>query len=224
VEEVFQVNGERPPRLLAERVPPAHGGIAVAEPVKREGRVLAEVARVVMAQFEGRHLLISGSPEMRTAFGHDLPQELQQRVGAEFTVELHAGIAEVATAAEPAQRAIEAREEVVTLDRIFEAGPHGAAWGERPTLDALWAQRVMTLAVDDSFCKPGSCCRQCLGLWGDILSECPTCGSDAIEAVEDVVERALEQALEQRAALELVRSDAGRQLMAKRAPMAALLR
>jgi hypothetical protein len=56
------VNGERPPRLLAERVAPAHGGIAVAEPVKREGRVLAEVARVVMAQFEGRHLLISGPP------------------------------------------------------------------------------------------------------------------------------------------------------------------
>ena len=56
------------------------------------------------------------------------------------------------------------------------------------------------------------------------MSECPTCGSDALEAVEDVVELALEQALEQRAALELVRSDAARQLLAKRAPMAALLR
>ena len=122
------------------------------------------------------------------------------------------------------QRAIEAREEIVTLERIFEAGPHGAALGKRLTLDALWAQRVLTLAVADRFCKPGSRCRRCLGLWEDILRECPTCGSDALEAVQDVVELALEQALEQQAALELVRSDAARQLLAKRAPMAALLR
>jgi hypothetical protein len=30
VEEVFQINGERPPRRLAERVALAHGGVAVA--------------------------------------------------------------------------------------------------------------------------------------------------------------------------------------------------
>jgi peptide subunit release factor 1 (eRF1) len=224
VEEVFQVNGERTPRRVAERVALAHGGVAVAEPVKRGGRVLAEAARLVMAQFEGRHLLISAPPDVRTAFIHDLPAELQPRVGGDFALDLHAGAAEVAAAAEPAQRAIEAREELATLDRIFEAAPHGATWGERPTLDALWERRVLTLAVDDGSCRAGSRCRRCRGLWADVHSECPTCGSDAIEAVEDVVELALEQALEQRAALELVRSDAGRRLMAGRGPMAALLR
>jgi hypothetical protein len=224
VEEVFQVDSERPPRLLGERVAPAPGGVAVAEPVKREGRILAEVARLVLAQFEGRYLLISAPPEMRTAVINDLPKEVQQRLGADFEVDLHAGIAEVAAAAEPAQRAIEEREEVATLHRIFEASPEEAAWGARPTLDILWQRRVMTLAVDDRFCKPGSRCRQCLGLWEDIPTECPTCGSDAIEAVEDVVELALEQALEQRAALELARSDPARRLMAERGPMAALVR
>jgi peptide subunit release factor 1 (eRF1) len=39
-----------------------------------------------------------------------------------------------------------------------------------------------------------------------------------------VVELALEQALQQRAALELVRSDEARRLMAERGAMAALLR
>jgi len=224
VEEVFRVNGERPPRLLAERVAPAPGGVAVAEPVKREGRVLAEAARLVMAQFEGRHLLTSAPPEMRTAFVHDLPKELQQRVGVDFSVDLHVGVAEVAAAAEPAQRAIEAREEVATLDRIFEAGPNGATWDGRRTLDALWERRVLTLAVDDTFCQPGSRCRQCESLWERVLSECPTCGSEALESVKDIVELALEQALEQRATLELVRSDAARRMMAERGPMAALLR
>jgi peptide subunit release factor 1 (eRF1) len=42
--------------------------------------------------------------------------------------------------------------------------------------------------------------------------------------VEDVVELALEQALEQRAGLELVRSGAARRLMTERGPIAALLR
>ena len=224
VQEVFQIKGQRPPRALAERVAVAHGGVVVAEPVKREGRVLAEVANLVMAQFEGRHLLTSAPPEMRTAFVHDLPKELQQRVGADFAVDLHAGSAEVAAAAEPAQRAIEAREEVATLERIFEAGPNGATWGVRPTLDALWERRVMTLAVDDTLCKPGSRCRQCSQLWEGVPGTCSTCGSDAIEAVADVVELAIEHALEQRAALELVRSGAARRLMGERGPMAALLR
>jgi peptide subunit release factor 1 (eRF1) len=224
VEEVLQVNGERPSRALEERVALAHGGVALAEPVRREGRVLAEGARLVMAQFEGRHLLTSAAPEMRTAFIYQLPKELRQRVGSDFAVDVHAGAADVAAAAEPPQRAIEAREEVATLDRIFEAGPNGATWGGRPTLHALWERRVMTLAVDDAFCKPGSRCCQCRGLSEDVPNECPTCGSDALEPIEDVVELAIEQALEQRAALELVRSDRARRSMAERGPLAALLR
>jgi peptide subunit release factor 1 (eRF1) len=207
VEEVLQVRGERPPRLLAERVALAQGSVAVAEPVKREGRVLAEAARLVLAWFEGRHLLTSAPPEMRAAFVHDLPKELQQWMGGNFAVDLHAGVGEVAAAAEPA---IEAREERATLDRIFEAGPNGAAWGERRTLDALWERRVLTLAVEDTFCQPGSRCRRCESLSEQFPSECPTCGSEALEPVGDVVELALERALERRAALELVRSEAAR--------------
>jgi peptide subunit release factor 1 (eRF1) len=223
VEEVFQIDGARPPRLLADRVALAPGGVAVAEPVKREGRVLAEAARLVMAHFEGRYLLISAPAEVRTTFLHDLAKDLQRQV-ADFSVEIHAGIVEVAAAAEPAQRAIEAREEVTTLERIFAAGPDEASWSERATLEVLWQRRVMTLAVDDGLCRPGARCRQCSSLWDEILPTCPTCGSAALETVDDVVELAIQQALEQRASLELVRSDAARRLMAERGAMAALLR
>ena len=57
-----------------------------------------------------------------------------------------------------------------------------------------------------------------------ILSTCLVCGSSAIEVVEDVVELAIEQALEQKAALEIVRSGAARLLMSGRGRLAALLR
>jgi len=45
-----------------------------------------------------------------------------------------------------------------------------------------------------------------------------------IEAAEDVVKLAIEQALEEKAALELVRSGSARRLMTQIGPMAALLR
>jgi hypothetical protein len=82
----------------------------------------------------------------------------------------------------------------------------------------------MSLAVDDTFCKPGSCCRNCGALRMGKVPKCPVCGNDAIEAVVDVVEMAIEQALEQKSALGIVRSSAARRLMTSIGPMAALLR
>ncbi len=82
----------------------------------------------------------------------------------------------------------------------------------------------MILVVDDIFGRPGARCRNCGGLWAAFSPSCPACGSDAVEAVQDVVELAIEQALEQKAALELVRSGAARGLMTAIGPMAAVLR
>jgi peptide subunit release factor 1 (eRF1) len=82
----------------------------------------------------------------------------------------------------------------------------------------------MTLVVDDIFGKPGARCRYCGGLWAAPAPSCPACGSDAVEAVGDVAELAIEQALERKAALELVRSSAARGSMASIGAMAALLR
>jgi len=224
VEEVFQVKGPPVQRVHEEPAARDRGDFGVPEPVRREARVLAEAARLVLDQFEGRHLLISAPPEMRAAFEHDLSKAVRQQVGGGFSFDVHAGAAEVAAAAEPAQRAIEEHEELATLQRISDAGPGAAAWDEPLTFHALWERRVLTLAVDDTFCKPGARCGACGCLRAAAESHCPACGSDATDAVDDVVELALEQALEQRAALELVRSDAARRSMAERGPMGALLR
>ena len=48
--------------------------------------------------------------------------------------------------------------------------------------------------------------------------------SEAIETVEDVVELAIERALEEKSALEIVRSGAARRLMTFIGPMAGMLR
>jgi peptide subunit release factor 1 (eRF1) len=198
--------------------------VLVTAAEKREVRVLAHVAELVLAQFEGRYLLVSGPPALRSATIESLAKDVQRRVGGELTVDIHAGLSAVAVAAEPVQRAIEEREEVATVERMIEASPKISVWGIGPTLDALYQRRVMTLAVDDVFGKSGARCGECGRLLEAISRCCPGCGSNAVEALEDVVETAIEQALEQRAALELVRSGVARRLMSERGPMAALLR
>jgi peptide subunit release factor 1 (eRF1) len=224
VEEVFEITADQPHKVLTDGGPKDRPHVMATEPMKNEARVLAHAAELVLAQFEGRYLLLSGSLELRKTVMQYLPKHTQQSVGGEFSVEIHAQPAAVAAAAEPAQRAIEAREEVATVEKVVDLGPDRSAWGEQATLDALWEGRVMTLAVDDAFCKPGSHCRNCGALRADRVPKCPVCGSDAIEAVADVVELAIERALEEKSALEIVRSSAARRLMASIGPMAALLR
>jgi hypothetical protein len=51
------------------------------------------------------------------------------------------------------------------------------------------------------------------------VPKCPVCGSDAVEALADAVDLALEE----KSALEIVGSNAARRLMTSVGPMAALL-
>jgi peptide subunit release factor 1 (eRF1) len=182
------------------------------------------VTKLVLAQLEGRHLLLSAAPELRAEFIDHLDESAQHSLGTEFTVDIHAGPVAVAAAVEPAQRAIEEREEVETAHRLLDASPKSAAWGVAATLEALQERRVMLLAVDDAFSAPAAHCGTCKALLPAILSECTYCHSAKIEVLEDVVELAIEAALQQKAALEMVRSGRARQLLAQRAPMASLFR
>jgi peptide subunit release factor 1 (eRF1) len=190
----------------------------------REAHILAHAAELVMTMFESRYLLMAGSLELRTAVAARLPSDVRHRVGAEFRVEPHAGPAEIFAAAEPVQRAIEEREEVATVRRLLDAGPRGSAWGEEATFDALREGRVMVLAVDDTLDRPGARCPNCGSLWEEVSPACPVCGNTGVEIVGDVVEPAIEEALRQKAAIEIVRSGTVQEMLTRIGPMAALLR
>jgi hypothetical protein len=198
--------------------PQAHGAAAA------HARLLVHVTALALTQTEAPHLLLAVAPGLQATFARHLPKEVVQRVDGSFSVEFHSGPAEIASAAEPAQRAVEAREETATVQRLVDAGPRGSAWGERAALDALRDGRVMTFVVDDTLTRPGMFCRDCTSLWTTPVKRCGFCGSGALESVPDVVEAALERALLERSVLELVRSEAARRLLAQPGPMAALLR
>jgi hypothetical protein len=115
VDEVFRVKGQRLRKILTDRVPRDRNDVLVIEAIKNEARALAHVADLVLAQFEGRYLLMAGAPELRAAVTQYLPKTVQQRLGGEFSADIHALPADVAKASEPVQRVIEEREEVGTV-------------------------------------------------------------------------------------------------------------
>jgi peptide subunit release factor 1 (eRF1) len=223
VREVFQIRSDRLGRMLGGRIENDRRDDIMTQAIKHEARILANAAQLTLAQFGARYLLLAGWPELRAEVVRDLPKDIQARVDR-FAVEIHAGAAAVAAAAEPTQRAIEARGELDTVQRLIEAGPARAVWGVESTLAALRAFRVITLVVDDMFGQTGARCGSCGALFPAVAPNCPSCRSDAVEPIYDVVELAIEQALHENAALELVRSEPARRLLAERGPMAALLR
>jgi rubrerythrin len=225
VEEVLRINGANPrAKIIHEHGPRDRYSDSALEGVRREARIFAHASELVFRQGEARYLVMSGTSELRADVMRELPKDVQQRVGGEISADFHMGVAAVAAAAEPAQRVIEEREELVTVQQVLDLGPSRSAWGVRPTLDALRDGRVATLVVDDGFTVPGALCNNCGALCEGTPTVCPSCEASSMTAEPDVVSVAIEQTLRERGALELVRSQAARQLMARIGPMAALLR
>jgi hypothetical protein len=56
---------------------------------------------------------------------------------------------------------------------MIEASSKASVWGIRPTLEPLYQRRVMILAVDDIFGKPGARCGECVGNASNTLSIWP---------------------------------------------------
>jgi peptide subunit release factor 1 (eRF1) len=224
IDEVFEVKRTTMRRMLRDHGPKDRYDGGVLQAISNEAHILAHASELALTEYECRYLLLAEAEDLRAAVIHDLGKDVQQRVGAEFAAEVHARPAEVAAAAEPAQHAIEEREETATVRRLLDAGPQRSAWGVQATLVALWESRVATLVVDDMFARPGARCGECAALLEAARESCPVCGNNAVEPVDDVVELAIEQALDEDGAFEMVRSQTARQSLGQIGPMAALLR
>jgi hypothetical protein len=224
IEEVFEIRGVTMRRMLTDHGPKDRYDGGVLQAIRNEARILAHASELALLQYEGRYLLLAEAEDLRAAVIHDLGKDVQSRVGAEFAADIHARPADVAAAAAPAQHAIEEREEVATVRRLLDAGPRRSAWTVQATLVALWESRVATLVVDDMFARPGARCRECAALLEAARERCPVCGNNTVEPVDDAVELAIEQTLDEDGAFEMVRSQAARQLLRQIGPMAALLR
>jgi peptide subunit release factor 1 (eRF1) len=120
---------------------------------------------------------------------------------------------EVRRTALDAAQSIERQEEVRQVDGLVEAaGTARAVLGLEPTFAALHDRRVYHLYLVDRFPAEGGACPQC-GRLAAGPGPCPVCGA-AIDPVLDLGERAVAQALEQGARVEVVSGEAAALLLA----------
>jgi peptide subunit release factor 1 (eRF1) len=185
---------------------------------------VAHAAGLALEHFGARWLLVSGTADVLADFRQQLPQAVAARLAGEFRIAATASLSEVGQAVAAIERDVEAREELVTIERLGNARPGGrGVWGLEDTLRALNEMRVMTLVVQHDYRTQGGVCVDSGDLTANPIGLCPHCG-EAVTLVEDVVEMALERAYRQSAQLEMVRSAAGLSRLEDYSPIGALLR
>ncbi len=194
-----------------------------------ESEVDEHIRRTCSALFERfkkrgfDRLLLAGPAELRPRVERELHAELSRRLAGHFEIDVERATAdEVHHRAASQIEADERRRECEALDRLAEGmapGGHAAA-GLDDVLQLLNERRVQTLLLAHGFTAPGFECPRC-GRLGTSDAPCPADGA-APEPREDIVERAVERALDQSAEVLAVRHQASE--LVQHGPIAALLR
>ena len=168
---------------------------------------LRRAAQATFEMFQGRpfdHLVIGAPEEVAGALTRELHPYLRDRIAARVNVPVGATDAAIRQAAIEVQAQVERATEAALVQRLRDtvgAGNGGVA-GLPEVLSALGQRRVDTLLVSEGYEAPGWRCPAC-GCMCARGPRCPLCAA-AMSQVEDVVEEAMEEALNQRCRVEVV--------------------
>src|SRR4051794_3332155 len=176
-------------------------------------RHLERVTELLLSAFKRRpfeHLVIGANNEsLRPALEGEAHSYLLERVRGWIDIDEDlADEAEVLEAVRPVMDAQFEREERELFGRFAEAkataGP--AAEGLEPVLAALVERRVETLLVREGAEAPGTKCVTCGWLGGAGVKHCPVDETE-LDAIENIVEAAIQAAIQQAAAVHVVAVD-----------------
>jgi len=168
-------------------------------------------------------LLLSSPTELRHRVEGELHEELRRRLAGHFEIDVERATPDQAhSRAIPLIEADESRRELQALTRLSESlAPGGhAASGLDEVLELLNERRVQTLLLAHRLAASGFICPSC-GRLAAADAPCPVDGA-APEPREDIVESAIELALDQSAEVLVVRHQPDG--LAEHGPIAALLR
>lgn len=182
-----------------------------------------EVLRDYCESRSEARLVLAGSQEVLTELRDLMPQPLRERVIGEISASmtdspnelLSRSLALVEQKANEEERTLVS--EVITAAR---KGGNGAI-GLADTLYNLYQGRARLMLVEEGFGAPGYACPACGYVSAEIGSTCPLCGHEGMDPVEDVVNRAVQRAVETGADVNIIRNNPE---LAEAGHIAALLR
>lgn len=184
-------------------------------------RRAAHVAFEVYKQHPFDHLIIGAPDEIAHELERVLHSYLRERIAARVSVPTGAPEAVIRQAALEAEAEVERRLRAELVDKIREnAGSRsGAVAGLGHVLAALTERRVDTLVVSDGFETEGWRCSSC-GNLAVLGRRCSLCDNE-MELVPDIVEEAIEEAVNQHCRVVVSGDNADLDVMGR---IAALLR
>jgi len=180
-----------------------------ADSATRRHLLRTAAAAFELFQESGFDQLLIGAPaDIAGALERTLHPYLRERIAARLNVPVGGREDEVREAAVSAEEEVLRRREAADVDRLRSAAGmgDGAVVGLDEVLNALVARRVDTLLVSDGFEAPGWRCPSCAFL-ATRGPSCPLC-STRMEQTDDVVEEAVQEALNQSVHLEVCRDNA----------------
>lgn len=166
-------------------------------------RHAAEVAFAVFQQQGFDRLVVSTPDELGSELVPLLHPYLQERLEARCNIPVGSSQDEIRAAALEVEAAVERRKEGELIERLREAAGGGrrGALGLQDTLKAIVERRVDTLLVSHGYEAPGWRCMSC-GHIAAIGRGCPVCSAEMVQ-VDDVVDEAVEEALNQSCEVEI---------------------
>lgn len=187
-------------------------------------RVAAELS-VLLRRRPFDRLVLAGPEEATNGLRKLLPRALKARLAATFSAELFATEQEILERTLAVEREVEREAEEHLVRELCETVGAGgpAVAGVAPTLEMIWLGRVHKLIVAQGLQLPGSECPTCGRLTPDRPPTCPSCGASPMP-LSDIVERAIERALEEAGTVEVVHGPPARRLHDVGSGLGALLR
>jgi peptide chain release factor subunit 1 len=157
----------------------------------------AELTLKLLQHYPFDWLILGTEVQDQADLVNDLHPYLRDRLIGRIHVRIDAGMGEILQKARAVREEAESRYIDTLIGQIQEyAGADGrGAIGIGNTLQALNEQRVHILLVQQGYTHAGAICPSCGLLTPDQVESCPACGSRA-NAVDDVVELAVQKALE----------------------------
>lgn len=176
----------------------------VADAVLHHLKRAAQVALTVFQTQGFDHLILGALDELAPDLERCLHPYLRGRIAARLAVPVAASEANVRQAALEVEAGVERRKEAALVARLRDAvgARNGGVAGLAPTLAALAGRRVEVLLVSDGYEAPGWRCPSC-GFLAAVGPACPVC-SLVMDRAEDVIEDAVEAALDQSCRVDVV--------------------
>lgn len=166
-------------------------------------RHAVDVALAVYQRVGFDQLVVGAPDEITSELESLLHPYLRDRLFGRVHLPVGAGLEEIRSAALEVEQQVQRRREDEYVQRLRQAvatGRRGVA-GLGAVLDALGARRAERLLVSQDYRAPGWRCRPC-GALGLVGRTCNRCGGD-MEAIDDVVEEAIDEALAQKCRVEI---------------------